>query len=233
MNGCINDVKNVGRFLNKTYNIKSVIYSDDKDIFETTKYGMTMKLYELAVDSYRNNLDYIYIHYSGHGSNIRDENKDEPDGYDEVLVPSDYRISGGISDDDIHKIFNCFNPKTKILCVFDCCYSGSIADLKYRWLDTKQVSLENIACNIEAKIISLSGCRDDQTSADALINGNYAGALSNSMLSVLNETPSVFSNCFLLLEKVRKQLKQDGYEQVPQICSSFNLLRDPTFMPNS
>jgi hypothetical protein len=36
----------------------------------------------------------LWIHYSGHGSNIRDRNKDEADGYDEVIVPLDFRQVG-------------------------------------------------------------------------------------------------------------------------------------------
>ena len=47
----------------------------------------------------------VWIHYSGHGSHIKDMDGDEEDGFDEVLVPLDYDKNGVISDDFINKYF--------------------------------------------------------------------------------------------------------------------------------
>ena len=38
--------------------------------------------------------DSVYIHYSGHGSQVEDLNGDEEDGLDETLVPQDGRTPG-------------------------------------------------------------------------------------------------------------------------------------------
>ncbi len=35
--------------------------------------------------------DNLFMHYSGHGGNMRDDNGDEKDGMDETLVPLDYQ----------------------------------------------------------------------------------------------------------------------------------------------
>jgi hypothetical protein len=43
--------------------------------------------------------DALFVHYSGHGGNVRDTNGDEADGYDETLVPLDYERAGQIIDD--------------------------------------------------------------------------------------------------------------------------------------
>jgi hypothetical protein len=47
--------------------------------------------------------DAIFLHYSGHGTKLRDEDGDEDDGYDEALVPLDFQEGGGmIRDDDLY-----------------------------------------------------------------------------------------------------------------------------------
>jgi Caspase domain len=48
--------------------------------------------------------DSIFLHYSGHGTKVPDQNGDEEDGYDEALVPSDYTSAGIILDDDLYEI---------------------------------------------------------------------------------------------------------------------------------
>ena len=42
--------------------------------------------------------------YSGHGGRVRDTSGDEADGYDETLIPVDFRRAGQIVDDDIYKM---------------------------------------------------------------------------------------------------------------------------------
>jgi metacaspase-1 len=48
--------------------------------------------------------DQIYIHYSGHGSQIKSITNDESDGMDEVLVPVDYNTNGIITDNLLRSI---------------------------------------------------------------------------------------------------------------------------------
>jgi hypothetical protein len=138
----------------------------------------------LAVQTWKEKVDNVWIHYSGHGSFVKDREGDEADGCDECLVPSDYERSGVISDDDIREVFTCFHPNTKVACVFDCCHSGTIGDLPYRWVDYWRVSLSNRKFDIPARVMTLSGCLDHQTSADAysVANaGEYEGALSGCL----------------------------------------------------
>lgn len=73
--------------------------------------------------------DTIFISYSGHGSNIVDNNGDERDERDEVLFTGDLKI---ISDDELNTIFKQVKSGVNVYCVFDCCNSGSIIDLKTR-----------------------------------------------------------------------------------------------------
>ncbi len=62
-----------------------------------------------------------------------------------------------------------------------------------------------------------SGCRSDQTSADAYINGTYNGAFTYYFCKHMRETGGNISRRNLL-ERVRNSLKYNGYTQVPQLA---------------
>lgn len=235
LNGCVNDCTAMAAFLKTTCRIPVVdIYTDEKNAQDTTLVGMIQRLYELAIASWRDNLDFAWIHYSGHGSYIADASADEADGQDECLVPSDFETAGMLTDDIVVKILNSFNPKTRIICIFDCCHSATIADVKYSWESASRVAVENIMCNVPSRVITISGCLDAQTSADAWnINnsGAYAGALTSYLLITMKENPKTTKDVFSLLAILRERLKSAGYDQVPKLCSTYNLAKDKVFIP--
>ena len=81
--------------------------------------------------------DVVYIHFSGHGQPVEDQNKDEADGWDEAIIPYDaqkvyskgkYEGANHILDDELFNYFNQIRTKigTKgFLCVvIDACHSG-------------------------------------------------------------------------------------------------------------
>lgn len=47
--------------------------------------------------------DVVFISFSGHGGQVEDKDGDEEDGFDESLIPVDFRESGQIVDDDVLK----------------------------------------------------------------------------------------------------------------------------------
>lgn len=69
-------------------------------------------------------------------------------------------------------------------------------------------------------VIQFSGCRDEQTSADANIENRFTGALSWALMQVLsqNKQPS-----FTTLLKEVRQLLHGKYSQVPQMSSGFQM----------
>lgn len=234
LNGCINDVQNIADFLQHNMCMPVEIFCDNVDLNNTSKHGMMRKLYQLAVESYKDNLDFVYIHYSGHGSFIKDLTGDELDGNDECLVPSDYEKNGLLLDDDLGLLFSLFNPNTRVVCVFDCCHSGTIGDIKYSWKDENTFYIENIKCDIKSKVITLSGCLDNQTSADAYnVSGNnkYEGALTSCLLLLLQANSALKTDVFELLVELQNKLKEEGFDQVPRLCSSYNLTKDKVFIP--
>ena len=61
-----------------------------------------------------------------------------------------------------------------------------------------------------------AGCRDDQTSADAYIDGDYRGAFTHHFCQAL-KTSSEGLRSKQLIGEVRAALEKDGFDQVPQL----------------
>lgn len=68
-----------------------------------------------------------------------------------------------------------------------------------------------------ADVMSISGCKDDQTSADTYINNTNTGALTWAFLEVLQENPS--QSYVSLLNNIRNKLA-GKYTQKPQFAFS-------------
>ena len=72
--------------------------------------------------------DVVVLHFSGHGSQMKDVSGDEVDQLDETLVPYDSRTEGvfDISDDEINGLLKQLTAKTKnVTFIFDSCHSGA------------------------------------------------------------------------------------------------------------
>ncbi len=239
LNGCINDVMNMKEFLTSKYRIPCTVYTDDVDKVNTSAAGIMANLNKMAILTYTEELDFVWIHYSGHGSQSLDRSRDERDGRDECIVPNNYEKAGLISDDYINKILSLFNPKTRVICVFDCCHSGTVSDLKYSWEKRNIMAIENVRSMVRGKVLSISGCLDKQVAMDAFnVTGDFkfTGALTSCLLTVFKEDAqynSVANNVFDLLEKLRIKLKTLGFQQIPMLCSSYNLAIDCIFIPKT
>ncbi len=75
--------------------------------------------------------DVVLFYYSGHGSQMSDREGDEPDFYDETIIPYDSgrmpHKNRDISDDEIYLWLRDLGQKTgNITLWFDCCNSGSL-----------------------------------------------------------------------------------------------------------
>lgn len=232
LDGCINDVKYMSDFLQKEFNIYSEIYTDDINQYETSHVGIIMTLNRIAIETYRDNLEFILIQFSGHGAIIKDNiNGDKMNGTDEGIYPSDYEKKGLIIDDIFNKIFSLYNPKTKILFICDACHTGNIIDLKYIWDIDKKFKIDNPDSNISSKIICISACQDDQTSHDVngfgiLNNKKIYGALISTFINILQEKNNLIYNIFDLIESIRLKVISEKFSQYPNLTSSYDLNND-------
>ena len=226
LRGCANDVKNMSKYLKDGLDYNEVkVYTEQDTPDKVTGYSIVRILYKLAIESHTKYLDKAFIHFSGHGIGITDKNNDEKDGKDEAICPVDYQKVGVITDDLIKKILKYFNPKTKVTCVFDCCHSGTIGDLKYKLSDKNKVTVSNSQEACKSNIVMISGCKDNQTSADAFnVSGKkqYSGAMTSCLLECIKYRRIIQGdvNAVTLVNDVRKLLIDKGFKQIPIITSS-------------
>jgi hypothetical protein len=85
---------------------------------------------------------------------------------------------------------------------------------------------------IDQRHVLLSGCRDDQTSADAYISNMSQGAMTWSFITTLTglgyftgKTPSWLQ----VHDEMLRLLRNNGYDQVPQLAGPRDLLNGPVF----
>lgn len=190
LNGCIDDIVNMNTVLKDVYHYDQVtMLRDDIANPQTlpTRNNILTSLAQLIVDSV--NCSEIWIHYSGHGSKVRDRNRDEVSGYDSILVPIDYLSTGFIVDDDIYTIIQ--HSKCKTILLFDSCNSGTVVDLPWSYTivtpNTYMRSLNNRNSLSNQQIYMFSGCKDNQTSADtySVQLGKAFGAFTFAFLTCL------------------------------------------------
>lgn len=70
--------------------------------------------------------------------------------------------------------------------------------------------------NAKAKHILLSGCMDEQTSADAYLNNDYNGAFTYYLCKTIRETRGVTAYQDLI-KKVQERLVFNSFSQIPQL----------------
>ena len=132
-------------------------------------------------------------------------------------------IPNGFSSRNYSNSF--INPKIKVIVIIDACHSETILDLPYRYISGNKNVIENKNNKIKSYVILVSGCRDNQTSADAY-NINNSMKYSGAMTSALLETLKKFNykiNCWNLLKEMRLFLKNRNFTQIPQICSTLQI----------
>ena len=78
--------------------------------------------------------------------------------------------------------------------------------------------------------VLIAACRDDQTSADAWIDGGYHGAHTYHLCRTLNAAPGDLTYRSLV-SAAGTALSRAGFDQVPQLEGPARLLADPVFLP--
>ncbi|KJK84180.1 hypothetical protein H634G_00543 [Metarhizium anisopliae BRIP 53293] len=135
LRGCINDVRNMTAYLAEHFGYRRedmVILTDDQQnpMSQPTKQNILRAMHWLVKDARPN--DALFFHYSGHGGQTKDLDGDEADGYDEVIYPVDFRQTGHITDDEMHRIMvRPLQAGVRLTAIFDSCHSGTALDLPY------------------------------------------------------------------------------------------------------
>jgi len=260
LRGCVPDVKNMSRLIQGQYGF------DAGDITMLTDFDATKKAMEEAITGMVKGAkrgDVLLLHFSGHGSNVPDDNDEEADNRDEILCPTDLDWYDPFRDDWLRNVFDGLSAGVSLTMISDSCHSGTVtraieppdAPLLERYLPSpwdlatvesgrdltattrgtlhKATEEERKARDIvpvDIPEVLISGCRADQTSADAHISGGYAGALTYHLVEALTEagTPLSYRD---LHDQTCKKLKRGRYEQVPQLEGSEARLEQPFLSP--
>jgi len=240
LNGCVNDVRSMNSILTKHYgftnpkNTRMLV-----DASATTK-NILSRL-EWLVNGAKAG-DVLYFHYSGHGSQMVDtdyDKQDEPDGLDEIICPIDLNWRDKvIKDDDFKRIFSKLPNKVNLTVVLDCCHSGTgiRGGLKNPFLEQCSPNKDRVLpmpADIESRGnglelepkprklqkevgLLISGCKSNQTSADAWIHNKYMGACTYYLIDTLQRNKYKTTYSYLVSALNRKMIKYK-YSQRPEL----------------
>ncbi len=238
LRGCCNDVANLRAVLidKLGWNSDNIrVLLDER----ATKQNIVDRLLWLV----GNENSELVFQYSGHGSQVRDRSGDElNDGLDEILCPTDMDFDNPLTDDTLDQIFSGISEGSFLTCLIDSCHSGSVTrdinnptESKPRYLapprdiqfrsESKELPTKKIGSkSIELNHMLLSGCRDDQTSSDAYIDGIWQGAFTHNLIKHIHPAKTwndIYSDVLLDVES-------GGFSQVPQFNGK-NLSGRPIF----
>ena len=240
LRGCCNDARAMAQYLRANgVRIDALLVDEDAsgDVYtpaSTRRAALLAAITALALRSHYDRLATAIIHYSGHGTQMLDDNGDETaDGLDEAIVPGDARRTGCVRDDELLTWLRAFHPGTTVFVVTDCCHSGSVLDLPYAY-DDNGLSVRSGGAVRPAgwpKIVCLSGCRDEQVSLDVWdpARGRMQGAMTAALLDVLYRCATVSARAqptplVDLWTALRTALRAGGYAQRPVLSANFDLV---------
>ena len=225
--GCINDANSIKERIS-TKGFTSINTITDLTTKKPTRDNILREFRNLLINSQAGDL--LFFLYSGHGSYDLDRNSDEADGYDELIVTSDLK---SITDDEFKTIIQQNLKKdVTLFAMFDSCFSGTMLDLRYQYMDSlnydKYTENDKQAITV-GNVFMISGCADNQTSADAVFNNKANGALTWSLLESLKQKPN--DSWRELVKNMRDLLKTSEFDQIPQFSSgSFVNIDTPIFI---
>ncbi|WP_231741749.1 caspase family protein [Stieleria varia] len=237
LRGCLNDVELMRQLLtvHSGFEDESIVTLTDA---QATREGITRELDLLQQRVLQCNRSgkaaQVVLHYSGHGSQVLDQMsgplRDEPNFYDQTLVPYDAEKVGGekdIRDDQLHQ-WACdiaANPRNRLFVVLDCCHSGTgLRGLKrYRRLDRTLPSPQQdrfapiarpAALPVGAAVIS--ACRSDQLEPEYDADGEPYGLLTYWVCRIATQNATATT---VQLDKLSDELKRQ-YKELAKLQTS-------------
>jgi hypothetical protein len=143
---------------------------------------------------------------------------------EQLIVPSDFKY---ISDVELKSVLRLYLKKgVSVFVLFDNCHSASTLNLRYGYLQTDGTPHVDLTKDeTVSTVVSLSGCTDVGTSADASFGGVPNGALTKAFLTSC-DAPTYR----VLVKRVRDFMTKNRFSQVPQLESGTVLNVDSPFV---
>ncbi|KAJ7756475.1 peptidase C14, caspase domain-containing protein [Mycena maculata] len=176
LRGCINDARNIQRFLCSQFGYRMediVMLTDDaQNPLQIPTRQNILNAMEWLVRGAQPN-DSLFFHYSGHGGQTKDLDGDEDDGQDEVIYPVDFQQNSHIVDDDMHAIMvRPLPPGCRLTAIFDSCHSGSALDLPYTYSTEGKIKEPNLAAEAGSGLM---------TAVSSYARGDMSGVMKSAM----------------------------------------------------
>lgn len=228
LRGCVNDANDWANLLRNNFGFTEVkqLLSD-----KATKANIIAALKDLLAGAKPG--DILVFTNASHGTYRADTDGDEPK-FDEAICPHD-TDTDLLVDDELRELFKTIPTDVRLTVISDSCHSGSVTRLpdqqrRNRQLDPrvfggKALKPAELAAargkkekfpESGMKEILLSGCKSNQTSADAFINNDYHGAMSYYAIEVIKEGGNDLTYAELH-ERLLEKLADENYDQVPQL----------------
>jgi hypothetical protein len=220
LNGCINDQDDLIDHLPGAWAINTF---QDSHV-TCMNFHNTIKNYIVGMNAG----DLLIIQYSGHGTRVPDHSGDEADGYDEAL----YLYDGVFTDDEFNELMALIPEGAKVIVVLDSCFSGTGTRNKGTYYKSKFVPYVTVR-ELNTKVtknqvlnhIVFSGCKSNQTSADAFIDGRYNGAFTYFWLRSMD----IKKTYRQWIDDTIYKLYVHGYEQIPTLEGPDEMLDELIF----
>ena len=249
--GCVNDVLDMAHFITDHcgFDPKAVrLLTDERATTKEILDRLDWLVTGLKVG------DRILFHFSGHGCQLATRDKaGEVDGLDEAVCPRDFDWSDthAIRDKQFHEIFDRIPEGVQSIWISDSCHSGDLSkdsdglggrtakhlvppdDLGWRIEAAHRSGFKALGIGAVAQslpnIVLISGCKADQTSADARFGGRANGALTYFLLQALGISDGTLTPLNILVPKIVESLKGASYTQTPQLEGPDSLLSGTFF----
>ncbi|SBT37455.1 metacaspase 1, putative (MCA1) [Plasmodium ovale wallikeri] len=228
LRGCTNDTIRMKELLISKYNfydssmnILRLIDNETDPNYRPTRKNILSALAWLTRD---NNMgDVFFFLYSGRGTQKEDPTCIEEDGYNEAIVPCDFRTEGEIIDDELHKyLIQPLNNGVKLIAVMDCSNSGSCLDLAYKY-KVKQKKWKEVKnpFHVVCDVSQFSACKDKELSNELYSSRQEApgGSLVTAMTNVLNTAHTYNPTYDYLLQKINTHIKSHSTQSATFMSS--------------
>ena len=127
----------------------------------------------------------LFLHYSGHGGQVPDEQGVRRSGYNDTIVPVDFETRGMIDSGTLHRHLVSRLPNNSTLFVlFDCCHSGSAIELPYVYRSDEDGNV-NLMDNLSAGYELMS-------EANHLLEGGFTFSQLGEAASLLGGAKDFF-----------------------------------------
>ena len=126
LKGCVNDVKNMKKMLVENFGFPASNIQILVDVGGTAAQKPTGKAIKKTLRRLCKGCkpgDVLFVHFSGHGTQVRDKNGDDADNKDEAIVPTDLNV---VTDDDLRRILGKLPPNVKFTMVRGCFFLRNV-----------------------------------------------------------------------------------------------------------